>query len=74
MLVGMLKNPWAYNPAKQGQEEAALARRNTVLRQMVRNDFLTEKEADSLTALPIELNFQSQGHDEGLAPYLFGIS
>jgi penicillin-binding protein 1A len=70
MLVGMLKNPWAYNPAKQGQEEAALARRNTVLRQMVRNDFLTEKEADSLTALPIELNFQSQGHDEGLAPYL----
>lgn len=70
MLVGMLKNPWAYNPAKQGQEEAALARRNTVLRQMVRNDFLTEKEVDSLTALPIELNFQSQGHDEGLAPYL----
>ena len=70
MLVGMLKNPWAYNPAKQGQEEAALARRNTVLRQMVRNDFLSEKEADSLTALPIELNFQSQGHDEGLAPYL----
>ena len=70
LLVGMLKNPWAYNPAKQGQEEDALARRNTVLRQMVRNDFLTEKEADSLTALPIELNFQSQGHDEGLAPYL----
>ena len=70
MLVGMLKNPWAYNPSKQGQEEAALARRNTVLRQMVRNDFLSEKEADSLTALPIELNFQSQGHDEGLAPYL----
>ncbi len=70
MLVGMFKNPSSYNPAKSGREELALARRNTVLRQMERNDFLTEAEADSLVALPIVLDFQRQGHDQGLAPYL----
>ncbi len=70
MLVGMFKNPWSYNPAKSDRQEAALARRNTVLRQMERNDFLTEEEADSLVALPLVLSFQRQGHDQGLAPYL----
>ena len=70
MLVGMFKNPWAYNPAKQGREQIALDRRNTVLRQMQRNDFITEEEADRLIALPVVLNFQRQGHYQGLAPYL----
>ena len=70
MLVGMFKNPWSYNPAKSDRQDVALARRNTVLRQMERNDFLTEEEADSLVALPLVLSFQRQGHDQGLAPYL----
>ena len=70
MLVGMFKNPWSYNPAKSDRQDIALARRNTVLRQMERNDFLTEEEADSLVALPLVLSFQRQGHDQGLAPYL----
>ena len=70
MLVGMFKNPWSYNPAKADRQDVALARRNTVLRQMERNDFPTEEEADSLVALPLVLDFQRQGHDQGLAPYL----
>ena len=37
---------------------------------MQRNDFITEEEADRLIALPVVLNFQRQGHDQGLAPYL----
>lgn len=70
VLVGMLKNPWAYNPAKPDHAEIALGRRNTVIRQMVRNDYLWNYQADSLCSLPIALNFQKQSHDEGLAPYL----
>lgn len=70
MLVGMFKNPWAYNPSKAERLETAINRRNTVLRQMERNDYLSEEEADSLMALPLVLNFQRQGHDQGLAPYL----
>ncbi|HBJ70862.1 MAG TPA: penicillin-binding protein, partial [Cryomorphaceae bacterium] len=37
MLVGMFKNPYAYNPSKADRQDIAIARRNTVLRQMERN-------------------------------------
>jgi penicillin-binding protein 1A len=70
MLVGMCKNPWLYNPARAGREESALNRRNTVLNQMENSGFLTEEEADSLKALPVQIDFTPGGHDKGLAPYL----
>ncbi|MEM7163642.1 MAG: biosynthetic peptidoglycan transglycosylase, partial [Bacteroidota bacterium] len=41
VLVGMLKNPILYNPKKEKYAENALNRRNTVLKQMVRNKFMT---------------------------------
>lgn len=67
MLVGMLKNPSLYNPVRRPQltEE----RRNVVLFQMKRNEFLNQEQYDSLKVIPLKLNFTRQAHDEGPAPY-----
>lgn len=67
MLVGMAKNPALFNPLKRPEE--TLERRNVVLKQMVRNDYLTEQAYDSLKTLPLGLDFQTIDHQEGLAPY-----
>lgn len=55
LLVGMVKNPSYYNPVRH--PERTKERRNTVLDQMYKNDMLTKEEADSLKALPVELDF-----------------
>ena len=67
MLVGMCKNPSLYNPRRR--PENALNRRNTVLSQMCKYEYITEQECDSLQALPIELKYQSVDHKQGIAPY-----
>jgi len=67
MLIGMAKGPDLYNPVRR--PESAIDRRNTVLSQMVRNDYLTRAEYDSLADLPLGLKFQTVDHKEGLAPY-----
>jgi len=67
MLVGMAKNPALYNPLRR--PEQTRDRRNVVLGQMVRNEFLTRAEFDSLSALPLKLDVQSIDHQQGLAPY-----
>lgn len=68
LLVGMLKNPSFYNPLRH--EERAKNRRNTVIDQMVKADFLTVAEGDSLKALPLTLDYHKVDHKEGGAPYL----
>lgn len=68
LLVGMLKNPSYYNPLRH--EERAKNRRNTVIDQMVKADFLTIAEGDSLKALPLTLDYHKVDHKEGGAPYL----
>lgn len=67
VLVGMAKNPILYNPVRN--PENALARRNTVLRQMQRNGFITREQKDSLAALPLEVDFRMQTHTQGIAQY-----
>ena len=67
MLVGMCKNPSLYNPRRR--PENALNRRNTVLNQMCKYDYITEQVCDSLKNLPIELKYQSVDHKQGIAPY-----
>lgn len=66
-LVGLCKNPALYNPIRR--PERALARRNTVLGQMCKYDYITPEVCDSLQALPIEIKYQSVDHKQGLAPY-----
>lgn len=67
MLVGMLKAPTKYSPVRNPAN--ALFRRNTVLNQMRKYDFINNEAFDSLKAKPIELKYQEEDHNEGLAPY-----
>lgn len=68
VLVGMLKNPSLYNPNRR--LENTLNRRNIVLSQMEKYDYLSKDQCDSLSSLPIVLDFKKASHDKGLAPYL----
>lgn len=67
MLVGMVKNPSLYNPARY--PERTTDRRNTVLDLMEKNGKITKAERDSLKQLPIKLDFHRADHKEGPAPY-----
>ena len=67
MLVGMAKNPALYNPMRR--PELAQERRNVVFGQMLRNEFITKQQYDSLKYLPLGLDFQRVDHKEGIAPY-----
>ncbi|MCO5724279.1 penicillin-binding protein 1A [Robiginitalea marina] len=67
VLVGMLKNSSLYNPIRR--EQLVLDRRNTVLAQMAKYDYITEAERDSLSALKMDINFNPENHREGLATY-----
>lgn len=68
-LVGMCKNPSLYNPARESRLKATEERRNVVLNQMKKADFITEKECDSLKKIPLKLNFHRVDHKLGMAPY-----
>ena len=67
MLVGMLKNSSYYNPLRR--EELVFNRRNTVLAQMAKYDYISEAQKDSLQALKMDVNFNPENHREGLATY-----
>ena len=44
-------------------------RRNVVFQQMLRNKLITSEEKDSLSALPLEVDFTPESNREGLATY-----
>ena len=67
MLIGMCKNPSLYNPLRR--PERALNRRNTVLDQMYKYNYISAAECDSLKALPVVLKYQPVDHRQGIAPY-----
>lgn len=66
-LIGMCKNPSYFNPRRY--PERCRERRNVVLDQMRKSDFITKVQRDSLQNLPLELEFQRGDHKEGLATY-----
>ncbi len=68
VLVGMAKNPSYFNPNRF--RERSEGRRNTVLQQMNKYDYLSKVEADSLQKIPLKLIFHPEDHNEGLATYL----
>ncbi|MEN8790539.1 MAG: transglycosylase domain-containing protein [Flavobacteriaceae bacterium] len=67
VLVGMLKNSSLFNPIRRS--ELVLNRRNTVLGQMAKYEYITEAQGDSLQALKMDINFSPESHREGLATY-----
>jgi len=66
-LVGMCKNPSYFNPVRYN--ERTLNRRNVVLNQMRKADFITDAQYDSLKVLPLTLHYQKADHKLGLASY-----
>lgn len=67
LLVGMLKAPTRYNPVRNNKN--SIERRNVVLSQMMKYDFLKKNEFDSIKAIPIKLKYQVEDHNYGLATY-----
>ncbi|MBA6316198.1 transglycosylase domain-containing protein [Cellulophaga baltica] len=67
VLVGMLKATYGYNP--RVFPENSLKRRNLVLQAMQKNNFISATEKDSLSALPLKLDYKEFNYNDGLAPY-----
>jgi penicillin-binding protein 1A len=67
VLVGLFKAPTYYSPVFN--PENSLRRRNTVLSQMVKNGTLDQTAFDSISQLPIELDYRVRNQNHGLATY-----
>ncbi|MDR3653242.1 MAG: transglycosylase domain-containing protein [Paludibacter sp.] len=66
-LIGMCKNPSYFNPVRFNQRTRE--RRNVVLDQMRKADYITRQQFDSLKAIPLTLKYHSVDHKLGLAAY-----
>lgn len=67
MLVGMLKNPSLFNPLRR--EEKVKERRNVVLKQMEKNNCLSDSDKEKYQNKPIKLTFTPEKYNEGTATY-----
>ena len=67
VLIGMCKNPSYYNPKRF--PERAKGRRNVVLEQMEKANYITKAQLDTLKKTELKLNFRKVDHKDGLAPY-----
>jgi penicillin-binding protein 1A len=67
VLVGMAKNPTLFNPLRKKQN--ALERRNVVLYQMMKYNYISPAEYDSLKLLPLKTDYHPEDQNEGLATY-----
>jgi penicillin-binding protein 1A len=67
LLVGMLKGSTLYNPVRN--PENAIKRRNIVLNQMSKYEFITPSEFDAAKSKPLALKISVQNQNEGIAPY-----
>tara|TARA_B100001559_G_scaffold36554_2_gene27507 strand:- start:9342 stop:11624 length:2283 start_codon:yes stop_codon:yes gene_type:complete len=69
ILVGMLKNSSLYNPRPHRNPIGVKNRRNVVLSQMSKYQYLEKNLVDSLRLEPLSLNYTPESHREGLATY-----
>lgn len=67
VLVGMLKGNTIYNPRRDARRSQM--RRNVVIDQMVKNNFIAAVEAEKIKAQPIPLNYKKLDESTGIAPY-----
>ncbi|MFB9863234.1 penicillin-binding protein [Rufibacter immobilis] len=66
-LVGVLKGPSYYSPVTR--PERSQNRRNTVLDQMLKYNYIDESAFKTASAKPIKLDFNVENQNKGLAPY-----
>ncbi|UII29152.1 transglycosylase domain-containing protein [Fulvivirga maritima] len=67
VLVGMLKANYTYNPRLY--PENSLKRRNVVLHQMLKYNYLDQQKYDLLKEKPLGLNYTRITHNTGTATY-----
>jgi penicillin-binding protein 1A len=67
VLVGLQKATTTYNPVRN--QERSLERRNVVLAQMAKYNYLSDEMADSISKLPIELDLNFETPYDGNANY-----
>jgi len=67
MLVGLVQAPTRHSPVLN--PDNAFERRNVVLGQMNKYDFITNEQYDSIRELPIELEYKVASHNVGPATY-----
>jgi penicillin-binding protein 1A len=67
ILVGMAKSPVNYNPKMNPND--ARDRRNTVLNQMRKNDFISDDKYDKFKEKPLELDYHPETQNSGVGAY-----
>lgn len=68
LLVGMLKAPTLYSPTRN--PDNAVHRRNVVLKQMEKYDYITEVEYEKFKKIPVDMSkFKVQDHTSGVSTY-----
>jgi penicillin-binding protein 1A len=67
VLVGMLKANNYYNP--RTHPERAKKRRNIVINQMVKYEYITEDEAKKYKGKPLDIKYRVISYNRGPAPY-----
>ena len=68
MLIGILKAPTWFSPVRNPAR--AFERRNTVMHQMMKYDYISSAEFDSLKVIPVDMtNYRLQDHTTGVATY-----
>jgi len=66
-LIGLLQNPSLYDP--RIRPEKTLERRNTVLGQLAKYDFIVPEDLDKLRDTPLNLHYKVENQNTGAAPY-----
>jgi penicillin-binding protein 1A len=71
VLVGLLKAPTLYSPVLNPKN--SLERRNVVIDQMYKYNFLTEEEATKIKTDSIQLKYVVENHNTGSATYFRSV-
>ncbi len=67
LLVGVLNAPTRYSPIRH--PERAIKKRNLVLSQMLKYNYINQEVFDSVSALSLNLKYKVPSHTKGLATY-----
>ncbi|MEY4925847.1 MAG: hypothetical protein RI894_283, partial [Bacteroidota bacterium] len=67
LLAGLLQAPGAYNPRLH--PDKALFRRNIVLKNMLNEKHINQKQYDTLSKKPLGINYNPNAKNDGVAPY-----
>ncbi len=70
MLVGMFKNSSFFNPRRRA--ELTKTRRNVVLAQMAKYNYITDSVKDSVQQTELDIRYTPESHREGIATYFRG--